>query len=236
MFIDSVTSTGYFANGSGDTIVANGISDVVYATTDTSTNWNTAVFAQRESPEKVTDNKTIDAKKYNIPTKDPDAKTALRSAEGKIHVGIYKDGKLDRIANILPAIEDVKIYNQNTVVISFADGTRETAKVDEKNDYFDIEQGVSVCIVKKLLSDKTDGNGTSVYNKLVKYALGVEAENRKAEAKAISKEREHKERLERRRRKAREKRKEKANARREEQVEVQAEAYLRAIKRLRETE
>lgn len=175
-------------------------------------------------------------KKYGIPDEDPDAKTALRSAEGKIHVGIYKDGKLDRIANILPAIEDVKIYNQNTVVISFADGTKEIAKVDEKNDYFDIEQGVSVCIAKKLLSDKTDGNGTSVYNKLVKYALGVEAENRKAEAKAISKEREHKERLERRRRKAREKRKEKANARREEMIETQAEAYVRAMQKLKESE
>lgn len=175
-------------------------------------------------------------KKYGIPDEDPDAKTALRSAEGKIHVGIYKDGKLDRIANILPAIEDVKIYNQNTVVISFADGTKEIAKVDEKNDYFDIEQGVSVCIAKKLLSDKTDGNGTSVYNKLVKHALGVEAENRKAEAMAIIKEREQKERLERRRRKTQEKRREKANARREEQIEAQAEAYVRAMQKLKESE
>lgn len=172
--------------------------------------------------------------KYGIPDKDPDAKTALRAADGKIHVGIYKDGKLDKIADILPAIEDIKFYDQKVIVVSFADGTKEIAKVDEKNDYFDIEQGVSICIAKKLLSDKTDGNGTSVYNKLVKYALDVEAENRKAEARAITKERERKERLEKRRRKTQEKRREKANARREEMIETQAEAYVRAMKKLRE--
>ena len=198
-----------------------------------------AVSAQEELSEtlkKVEALKEVSGKKYGIPDEDPDAKTALRAADGKMHVGIYKDGKLDRIADILPAIEDVKIYDQKVIVVSFADGTKETAKVDEKNDYFDLEQGVSICIVKKLLSDKTDGNGTSVYNKLVEYAIKLGNKKRYQEALANIEEREREERLKQRRIKAREKRREKANARREEQIEAQAEAYIRAMQKLKESE
>lgn len=176
------------------------------------------------------------AKKYGIPDEDPDAKTALRAADGKMHVGIYKDGKLDRIADILPAIEDVKIYNQNTVVISFADGTKETARLSKEENFFDIERGISICIAKKLLSDKTDGNGTSVYNKLVEYAVRFEARKRYQEATDYIEKMEREERLKMRRRKTQEKRKEKANARREEMIETQAEAYVRAMQKLKESE
>ena len=174
------------------------------------------------------------SKKYNIPDEDPETKTAFRVYDEKIHIGIYEEGKLFRIADILPSIEDVQIYDQKVIVVSFSDGTKETARVDAENDYFDIEQGISICIAKKLLSDKTDGNGTSVYNKLIKYALDTERKNRRAEARACTQKREQEDRVRRRRLKARKKKEERANARREEQINIQAEAYVRAMKKLEE--
>ena len=35
------------------------------------------------------------------------------------------------------------------------------------NDEFSLEQGISICVTKKLFSMKTENNGSSVYNKIV---------------------------------------------------------------------
>lgn len=64
------------------------------------------------------------------------------------------------------------IKEGHTVFVEFADGSKEVAVLNE-GDEFNLEQGILICITKKLLSDKLAGicTGSSAYNKLVKYAM-----------------------------------------------------------------
>lgn len=95
---------------------------------------------------------------------------------------IFEDEGFD-IIEILPDIKDVKeIHNEHghLIVVYFADNTSEKA-VLHPEDSFNFEQGVSICITKKLLSDLTYGNGSSIYNKLIKHCLKVYKNNRQNE-------------------------------------------------------
>lgn len=132
----------------------------------------------------------------------------------------------------IPLYEDVKVIDNNgtkVTVIDFGDGTFEKA-VCHKDDVYSLEQGISICITKKILSELTGLNGTTAYNKLIRMALKVMKNNRKAEEKA--KQESAAEEL--RRKKATEKRQRRlakiAAKKREEQIEIQAEAYRRAMK------
>ena len=130
-----------------------------------------------------------------------------------------------------PRITDVKTYDDKVVKVLFADGTYEKAVLSE-NDTFSLEQGVSICLTKKLLSKIVgrDFSG-SVYNKIVDYALGVyddkvkaakEAKEKAEKEKAAAKEKAEKIKAIRAKRKAQ---------LREEQIEIQAEAYRRAMQK-----
>ena len=175
--------------------------------------------------------------KHGLPNEDPDAKTILHEDDKKMYVGVYKYGKLDGVAQILPAITNVEVYNDGVVKVWFSDGSTETAKASkEDKDYYNPEIGVSICITKKLLHDKLGGNGSSVYNKLVDYAMRICNESVMKRYREEQEERMRKARLKRRREKAQKKKELKADARREEQIEIQAEAYLRAMKRAKEQE
>lgn len=175
--------------------------------------------------------------KHGLPDEDPDAKTILHEDDKKMYVGVYKDGKLDGVAQILPAITNVEIYNDGVVKVWFSDGSTETAKASkEDKDYYNPETGVSICITKKLLHDKLGGNGSSIYNKLVDYAMRICNESVMKRYREEQEECMRKARLKRRREKAQKKKELKADARREEQIEIQAEAYLRAMKRAKEQE
>lgn len=175
--------------------------------------------------------------KHGLPDEAPEAKTILHEDDKKMYVGVYKDGKLDGVAQILPAITNVEIYNDGVVKVWFSDGSTETAKASkEDKDFYNPETGVSICITKKLLHDKLGGNGSSVYNKLVDYAMRICNESVMKRYREEQEERTRKARLKRRREKAQKKKELKADARREEQIEIQAEAYLRAMKRAKEQE
>lgn len=132
---------------------------------------------------------------------------------------------------IIPRIVDVKIYNEACVEVVFADGTSEKATLCE-SDNFSLEQGISICLTKKIISMKADGNGSSIYNKLIKYALRVYKKNREDEMKDFL----ETERIEAKRKKLKEKsaakRAKRLQAQREEQIEIQKEAYLRAMREL----
>lgn len=116
------------------------------------------------------------------------------------------------------AIKDIKVYDEKAVVVEFKDGTSERA-VTHPDDTFSLEQGVSICLMKKILG------GSSAYNKVIKYALGVMKENKKAEEKRLV----DAENAKRKREKAIARKQRRLAKKREEAIEIQKEAYLRAI-------
>ena len=163
----------------------------------------------------------IDAieEKLKQPDVDLTTKTELITKYGSIYVRHYKDGFFQSERKLMSDIVDVRVYDK-TVVVIFADKTKTSAVLDEV-DTFTVEQGISVCITKKLLGD--DGN--SLYNKLVTRALKVIKRKQKAEEAAVKKKEEEK--------KAREIKKARAERRkakkREESINIQAEAIKRAL-------
>lgn len=148
-----------------------------------------------------------------------DTKTELKISNNKIYARHYNDGFFKTEKYLIPDISDVKVYH-NTVVVFFADNTKTSAVLDQE-DKFNLEQGISICITKKLLGE----NGNSLYNKLMKLALRVKKKNEDSAQKETERKKRQKERMalnaERRRQKKLKKR--------EEQIEIQKEAYLRAM-------
>lgn len=132
----------------------------------------------------------------------------------------------------VPFYEDVRVIDSNgtkVTIVYFGDGTFEKA-VCHKDDTYSLEQGISICVTKKILSEITGLNGTTAYNRLIRKALKTMKDNRKAEEKA--KQESAAEEL--RRKKAAQKRQRRlakiAERKREEAIEIQAEAYRRAMK------
>lgn len=155
-----------------------------------------------------------------------DAKTVMNVSNNEIRLVV--PGKREN-CYILPAIKDIQIIQDKVVVVLFEDGTKEKAVLDSE-DTFSLEQGVSICITKKLLSDKTDGNGSSAYNKIITHCCKLYENNRKAEEKAKAEQQAAKEKEQRAIEKAKRKRIKKANKMREREIEIQKEAYLRAMR------
>lgn len=168
-----------------------------------------------------TDSDRIDEieKKLNGPDVDPTTKTEMVYKNGGIYVKHYKDGFFQNERYIMPDIADVRVYD-NTVVVIFTDKTKMSAVLDSV-DTFSVEQGISVCVTKKLLGEE----GSSLYNKLINRGLKVIKKNEKAAEDAAKKKEDDK--------KARELKKSRAERRkakkREESISVQAEAIKRAF-------
>lgn len=160
-----------------------------------------------------------DTKKPDV---DPTTKTELVAKNGNIYVKHYKDGFFKSERKLMPDITDVRVYD-NTVVMMFADKTKTSAVLDSE-DTFSIEQGISICITKKLLGE--DGN--SLYNKMITRALKVikkkenAAEDEKKKKEADKKARELK-KARAQRRKAK---------KREETISIHAEAFKRAFENI----
>lgn len=149
-----------------------------------------------------------------------ETRSELFVSGGNISVKRYKDGKLLSTKVIMSDIRDIQVYN-NVVVMTFADGTKTKAVLDSE-DVFNIEQGLSICIIKKLLGEE----GHSIYNKLIRYALKVMKRKKVETEKAKQK---HEE-LKRKAALAQAKHERKKCKKKEEQIEIQKEAYLRAMK------
>lgn len=138
------------------------------------------------------------------------------------------DGDCEDTSTLIPSITDVKSIDDKVVIVNFADGTVEKAVLSD-DDKFSLEQGISICITKKILSDQTNGHGSSAYNKLIDYGMKF-YNNKKKDIKAI--EESEKKTKEAERKKAEKLRKKKAKrkaAEREEQISIQAEAIRRAM-------
>ena len=128
---------------------------------------------------------------------------------------------------IMPDIKDVRINNE-VVVVEFCDGTSEKATLSEE-DTFNFEQGISICITKKLLSMMCP-NGSGLYNKIIKRAISVYNNRLHNEATVLKKEKDEAERRERKRKKIEKKRAKREMKEREKQIEIHKEAYLRAMR------
>ena len=151
-----------------------------------------------------------------------------------IYVRTKNDEYIDTVSPVMPDIVNVSIIENNgekkVIRVDFADG--DTVKsILSSEDTFNLEQGISVCITKKLLNDITHNNGSSTYNKIVNHCLKVykckqiEAETEKRTREMIEAKR--KKYIEKRKRKMERKR----QAEREEKIAIQEEAYLRAMRR-----
>jgi predicted Fe-Mo cluster-binding NifX family protein len=130
---------------------------------------------------------------------------------------------------VIPLIEDVKVINDRVVIVTFSDKTIEKAVLSEEDTY-SLEQGVSICITKRILSSITNGKGSSAYNKLVDYGLKVYKTKLKNEADKERADKEAKERRIKKQEKERRRKEKLKTKEREEKIEIQAEAIRRAMK------
>jgi len=123
-----------------------------------------------------------------------DAENAMSKAKGKYewcacscgaHLSKNVMGSIgikrgQAITPLMPQIIDIKTYNEKVVKVWFADDTYETAIVS-KDDTFNYEQGVSICLFKKILAvlDGDSTRGSYLYNKLMDLALDVPIQREK---------------------------------------------------------
>lgn len=150
----------------------------------------------------------------------PNTKTKLATDHDTLQVVYYKDGYKNFTRTLMPDVADVEVV-QRTVIVRFMDGTKTKATLDSE-DAFSLEQGISICLTKKLLGK----DGSSIYNKLIERALKVKKKNEDARFKAKLEEEE----LKRRKAKYQAQREKRKQRRREEAIAIQAEAYARALR------
>lgn len=126
--------------------------------------------------------------------------------------------------NKVPEIVDVKTINNKVVIVTFIDGTQ-TKAVCDKDDTFNLEVGIGICITKRLMSND-EQTGNSMFNKSIKNALKVMKRNEQLEQtrKEIA---EEEKRVEEKIKRKKEKRAEK---RRQKKIQMMADAILLADK------
>jgi len=165
----------------------------------------------------------------------PEAKCVMTTTNGMIGVKLCENGVVKNCTQLIPDIDDVRIIRddqgkERAVIVRFADGSDEKAAACG-SDPFSLEQGVGICIAKRVIGAKAGWNcGSAMYNKIVKRALNIKAENdqivfsEQAELEAYQ--RKMKKLAEKKR-----KRKERLEAAKlEREIEIHKEAYLRAMK------
>lgn len=154
----------------------------------------------------------------------------------KLVAEVFDNGNMIGYTEIMPNIVDVKVIRENDVpkviIVSFADGTKEKAVLD-KNDTYSLEQGISICITKKLLGKET-AYGSSLYNKVIKHAMNVMVANEKATEEAKLAEERAKEKAAKMTAKERKRKAKRAASKREYEIGIQQEAYVRAMRQLQE--
>lgn len=148
------------------------------------------------------------------------------------HEGVLAAIKLGKLGTplsakaIMPLIKDVQVKNDRVIIVYFADGDH-TKAILSKNDTFNLEQGISICLMKKILADGTGCDGNNIYNKVVNYGLKMynrkQKETEKAKAAADKAKAEADAKIARQ--------KAKKAAKREEQINTQAEAFRRAMQK-----
>ena len=153
-----------------------------------------------------------------------DASTGNVIADWSNCIGSLTCQPIFHTVNNVPKIFDVKVINDKVVIVTFIDGTQ-TKAVCDKDDTFNLEVGIGICITKRLISDD-EQTGNSMFNKAIKDALKVMKRNEQLEQARKEFEEEEK-RIEAKIKRKKEKRAEK---RREKKIQMMADAILLADK------
>lgn len=159
-----------------------------------------------------------DATTPKQPDVSPEVKSTMHHDGRHISITTYDNGFKKATKDLLPDIKDIITHNDRVVIVKFADGTQEKA-VLYPDDKFTVEHGISICLAKKLMG------GSSIYNKVVEYALDIVDKKDQAQKKKIADEAVAKENAA----KAAKKRAERKAQKREEYIKTQAEIMARAM-------
>lgn len=116
-------------------------------------------------------------------------------------------------------VVDVQTYNDRVVKLTFTDGTF-TKAVCGKNDIFDLDTGITICLIKKMLGN----NGHKKYNDLLRNIHKLMELNEERKQTAILAEKKRKEKLH----KAQMKAIAKKLKHKEELIDIHKQAILRA--------
>lgn len=175
----------------------------------------------------------------SLPGTDKSTKNKVVFSNGRVMSQSFDNNVIININfDVMPDIVDVQTIETDgevkVITVYFADGTNEKAILSDEDTY-SLEQGISICITKKLLSDKTAGYGSAVYNKIIKRAMKVMNENKKRAEKKHEADETLKAKLAKLAKKKADKKAKREAAAREEVIAIQAEAYLRAMRELNNT-
>ena len=130
----------------------------------------------------------------------------------------------------IPEIIDVKVINDKVIIVTFIDGTQ-TKAVCDKDDTFNLEVGIGICITKRLMSDD-EQTGNSMFNKTIKNALKVMKRNEQLEKTRKEIEEEEKRIAD----KIKRKKEKRAEKRRQKKIQMMADAILLAEKKKNSSE
>ena len=125
----------------------------------------------------------------------------------------------------VPEIIDVKVINNKVIIVTFIDGTQ-TKAVCDKDDTFNLEVGIGICITKRLMSND-EQTGNSMFNKTIKNALKVMKRNEQLEKTRKEIEEEEKRIAD----KIKRKKEKRAEKRRQKKIQMMADAILLAEKK-----
>lgn len=142
-----------------------------------------------------------------------------KDTKGTTNKNMENTNKVDKEKKYDPyKIVDYKVINDTVVIVTFADGTTEKA-VCNKNDTYDFERAIEICICKKKFG------GTKEYNSAIKNAL----RQVKAVDEKKKKEAEEKELAERREAKIAKRKAKRKAQRRQQRIDDMSEAFLNAM-------
>lgn len=99
-----------------------------------------------------------------------------------------------RVENMFNKIKNYKVYGKTTVVY-FTDGTKETVVCSDE-DNFDVEQGITMCTLKRMLGDKYKRSVRSIVKATTLNEENVrklEEANKEAELRKARKEKQNRE-------------------------------------------
>lgn len=99
-----------------------------------------------------------------------------------------------RVENMFDKIKNYKVYGKTTVVY-FTDGTKETVVCSDE-DNFDVEQGITMCTLKRMLGDKYKRSVRSIVKAMTLNEENVrklEEANKEAELRKARKEKQSRE-------------------------------------------
>ena len=130
--------------------------------------------------------------------------------------------------DFFPAIKEIDVDEGKSVVVTWCDDSVAKAEI-RGDDQYSLEQGLSICVGKKMAEELYGDGYGSLYNKLVNYALKAYKRQEKDRAKKAEEEAELKAIRERKLERKKSKKEAALKAQREETVSLMAEALKRAF-------